>query len=380
MGGFKLLVELFEKIEQLGFIEEFRKRGKKLEISQIITLISGAGLGAIISAILVFLNNSKKNQIDYITKERAEWRKQLKIILENLKDSQKKDSALIQLKSQINPFGKNMDIKYSKPYYMKDGHIWDILDNNVIDYDRLSLYIALLLKYDWERSKKEIKFNPSTLLRGIIWFTLFILSIYSSIIIYNKTEDLNNDLYLLLFIISIVSIIFVSLQIWVTNLIKSVPSRHKKEQMWIFIVFYAFPYANTSLILLLNIPFLNSQLFDIFSLIGLFVYEFFYLSTIESLEDDYVKAVERISVKRNFRSDKVMTIYKSIDRLEKKVYGYSYNQNDVEVLRKKYRKLQKKLIKKLRPSIFIFHPILYIEYQKKKYRISKIVKILLTNN
>ena len=87
MGGFKLLVELFEKIEQLGFIEEFRKRGKKLEISPIITLISGAGLGAIISAILVFLNNSKKNQIDYITKERAEWRKQLKIILENLKDS-----------------------------------------------------------------------------------------------------------------------------------------------------------------------------------------------------------------------------------------------------------------------------------------------------
>lgn len=119
-----------------------------MEVGQIITLLSGAGLGAILSAILVFINNSKRNQIDYITKERAEWRKQLKIILENLKDNQKKDSALIQLKSQINPFGKNMEIKYSKPYYMKDGHIWDILDNDVIDYDRLSLYIALLLKYD----------------------------------------------------------------------------------------------------------------------------------------------------------------------------------------------------------------------------------------
>ena len=350
-----------------------------MEVGHIITILSGAGLGAIISAILVFLNNSKRNQLDYITKERAEWRKQLKIILENLKDNQKKDSALIQLKSQINPFGKNMDIKYSKPYYMKDGHIWDILDNNVIDYDRLSLYIALLLKYDWERSKKEIKFNPSTLLRGIIWLTLFILSIYSSIIIYNKTNNLNNDLYVILFIISILSIIFVSLQIWVTNLIKSVPSRHKKEQMWIFIVFYAFPYANASLILLLNIPFLNSQLFDIFALIGLFVYEFFYLSTIESLEDDYVKAVERISVKRNSHSDKVSAVYKSIDRLEKKLYEYPYNQNDVEALKKKRRKLQKKLIKKLRPSVFIFQPKLYIRYRKKKSRISKIVKCLLTN-
>lgn len=357
----------------------FESEVEKLELGQIITLLSGAGIGAILSAILVFINNSKRNQIDYITKERAEWRKQLKIILENLKDNQKKDSALIQLKSQINPFGKNMEIKYSKPYYMKDGHIWDILDNDVIDYDRLSLYIALLLKYDWERSKKEIKFNPSTLLRRIIWLTLFILSIYASIIIYNKTENLNNDLYLILFIVSILSIVFVSLQIWVTNLIKSVPSRHKKEQIWIFIVFYAFPYANTSLILLLNIPFLNSELFDIFALLGLFVYEFFYLSIIESLEDDYVKAVERVTIKRNVHSDKAIDIYKSIDRLERRLYGYSYKRTDVEILRKKRRKLQKKLIKKLRPSVFIFHPTLYIRYRKKKSRISKIVKRILTN-
>lgn len=30
MGEFKLLVELFEKIEQLGCIEEFRKGGEKI--------------------------------------------------------------------------------------------------------------------------------------------------------------------------------------------------------------------------------------------------------------------------------------------------------------------------------------------------------------
>ena len=350
-----------------------------MEVGQIITLLSGAGLGAILSAILVFINNSKRNQIDYITKERAEWRKQLKIILENLKDNQKKDSALIQLKSQINPFGKNMEIKYFKPYYMKDGHIWDILDNDVIDYDRLSLYIALLLKYDWERSKKEIKFNPSTLLRRIIWLILFILSIYSSIILFDKTNNLNDNSYLIPFIISVISIVFLSLQTWFTNLIKSVPSKHKKEQMWIFFIFYAFPYTNTSLILLLYVPFLESELFDIFALLGLFVYEFFYLSIIESLEDDYVKAVERVTIKRNVHSDKAIDIYKSIDRLERRLYGYSYKRTDVEILRKKRRKLQKKLIKKLRPSVFILHPTLYIRYRKKKSRISKIVKRLLTN-
>ena len=64
-----------------------------MEVGQIIALLSGAGIGTILSAILVFLNNSKRNQIDYITKERAEWRRQLKTILEDLKDNQKKDSA-----------------------------------------------------------------------------------------------------------------------------------------------------------------------------------------------------------------------------------------------------------------------------------------------
>lgn len=232
-----------------------------MEVGQIIALFSGAGIGAILSAILVFLNNSKRNQIDYITKERAEWRRQLKTILEDLKDNQKKDSALIQLKSQINPFGKNMDIKYSKPYYMKDGHIWDILDNNVIDYDKLSLYIALLLKYDWERSKTEIKFNPSDLFRRIIWLTLFVLSIYSSSVMFGKTENLKNSGYMFLFMVSVVSILFILLQSISTNAVKSNPSRHKREQLWIFIFFYAFPYVNTSLTLLLNISFLESGIF-----------------------------------------------------------------------------------------------------------------------
>lgn len=350
-----------------------------MEVGQIITLLSGAGLGAILSAILVFLNNSKRNQIDYITKERAEWRKQLKIILEKLTDDKKRESALIQLKSQINPFGKNMDIKYSKPYYMKDGHIWDTLDNNVIDYDKLSLYIALLLKYDWERSKMEIKFNPSALLRRIIWLTLFVLSIYSASIMFGKTMNLKNSWYTLLFVISIVSIFCTLFQSIFTNFVKSNPSRHKKEQLWIFILLYAFPYVNTSLTLLLNISFLESGIFKIFASVGLYVYELYYLSIIESLEDDYVKALERVTIKRNFHSDKVIDMYKSIDRLERRLYGYSYNRTDVEILRKRRRKLQKKLVKKLRPSVFILHPTLYIRYQKKKSRISKIVKRLLTN-
>ena len=93
----------------------------------IITLLSGAGLGAIISAILVFLSNSKKNQLDYIVKERTEWRKKIEDIIEDLQIFSKRRSAFIRLKSHINPYGYNFDIKNTRVYFMNDGHIWDSL-------------------------------------------------------------------------------------------------------------------------------------------------------------------------------------------------------------------------------------------------------------
>lgn len=68
-----------------------------METSQIITLISGAGLGAILSAILVFVNNSKRNWLDYITKERTEWRKSIKLIIVDLLDGKKGNQQLVDL-------------------------------------------------------------------------------------------------------------------------------------------------------------------------------------------------------------------------------------------------------------------------------------------
>ena len=131
-----------------------------METSQIITLLSGAGLGAVLSAILVFANNSKRNQLDYITKERSEWRKSIKLIIVDLLDGKNRKSAVSRLKSQINPYGYCRNIKYTNEYYMKDGHIWKLLNSftyNEEDCEKLSRYLELLLKYDWERSKNEIK-------------------------------------------------------------------------------------------------------------------------------------------------------------------------------------------------------------------------------
>ena len=50
--------------------------------------------------------------------------------------------------------GKIWKFKNTKPYYMKDGHIWALLDGeDVVDVEKLAFYIELLLKFDWERSK-----------------------------------------------------------------------------------------------------------------------------------------------------------------------------------------------------------------------------------
>lgn len=269
-----------------------------LTIEQIVSIISAVGISTIVSAIISFVQNNKKNNLDFVTKERSEWRKKLKEILSELSDDDKKESAIIKLKSEINPYGKNMESKNTKPYYMKEGHIWDLLDGGEeVDFDRLAFYIELLLKFDWERSKREIKFNPSTLLRGIIWLTLFILSICSSSIMFGKTENSKNSWYTLLFIVSIMSSVCILLQPLSTKYVKFNPSRHERKQLTIFFIFYAFPYVNISLTLLLNVPFLKSDILKIFAFVGLYVYEFYYFSLIKSIEDDYVREVERVKIK-----------------------------------------------------------------------------------
>lgn len=133
-----------------------------METSQIITLISGAGLGAILSAFLVFINNSKKNKLDFVTRERSEWRREIKSIIVDLLSGNNRSSAIKRLETQLNPYGRYISKEDAYEFYMNDGHIWKLLDN--FDYSSknvkiLTKYLELLLKYDWERSKREIKYD-----------------------------------------------------------------------------------------------------------------------------------------------------------------------------------------------------------------------------
>ena len=151
--------------------------------SQIITLLSGAGIGAILSAILVFINTSKKNKLDFITKERSEWRREIKSIIVDLLSENNRHSAISRLETQLNPYGRYSPKEDEYEFYMSDGHIWELVDNFDCSCENVKLltkYLELLLKYDWERSKSEVDFSYGSILYKIfnIAITLILLLMF----------------------------------------------------------------------------------------------------------------------------------------------------------------------------------------------------------
>lgn len=267
-----------------------------LTIEQIVSIVSAIGISAIVSAIITFVQNNKKNNLDFVTKERSEWRKKLKEILSELSDDDKKESAIIKLKSEINPYGKDMESKNTKSYYMKEGHIWDLLDGGKeVDFDRLAFYIELLLKFDWERSKSEVKFKPTEGINRVLNFLLFFSSLYCIYIVSDTfRSNVTNIYYVGNLTITIITFILILLQPFITDAVTSNPPEEQKEQIWtliIFFVFYAFPYIYTTFNLLyklnLDIP------FYVISVALIFAYEILYLYLPHAYEDTYVREIKR---------------------------------------------------------------------------------------
>jgi hypothetical protein len=155
-----------------------------LEIGKIISLLSGAGLGAILSAFLVFINNSKKNKLDFVTRERSEWRREIKSIIVDLLSGNNRNNALSRLETLLNPYGRYISKEDAYEFYMNDGHIWEIVDN--FDYSNknvktLTKYLELLLKYDWERSKREIKYD---IFNSFIYCVLIIGTLSNGLVLF----------------------------------------------------------------------------------------------------------------------------------------------------------------------------------------------------
>ena len=130
------------------------------------TFLSSTVIVAIISALITLFSNKHKSILDNITLERKEWRNKIRVIVEELEKCNTQNDILNianKLKVYLNAYGIS-----NNNLYGKDGHIWGLftqissLQNNkqLISYKtQLIEYLSCLLKFDWERSKQEVKGN-----------------------------------------------------------------------------------------------------------------------------------------------------------------------------------------------------------------------------
>ncbi|ORO39533.1 hypothetical protein B7729_03145 [Streptococcus oralis subsp. tigurinus] len=339
----------------LEIILVIQREVRKMNTDQIIILLSGAGLGAVLSAILVFANNSKRNQLDYITKERSEWRKSIKLIIVDLLNGENRESAVNSLRTQINPYGYCRNIKYTNEYYMKDGHIWDLL--NDFDYSeeksqKLIQYLRLLLKYDWERSKNEVRINNNFLWNFLRW-GLIILNLIMLFWAGNVNNEVN--MYLSLF-----SVILLFLQPSLIKLLSKLNSDSPKEKTILiltFLVGFVSPYLYSLYLTIILLNFYNlikvNLLVDILPVILVLVIissEIFFLYQIFDIDHKYISQIKKIEKNRTDLELKYYEIYNLNYRLKQKLWDIKYNitKEDVNKLKKEQIKICKKLNKKLK--------------------------------
>lgn len=139
--------------------------------NMIVTIISG-----VLALIPLIFNAYRESKLKRITDERTKWREEIRKIANELSDvlhpvkgmdaSYKLYNALNQLKVRINSYGKNSDDVH------KGFHIWKSIEtiekvglkNGKEEIQKLIVYLSLLLKFDWERSKKEASMNYKNIL------------------------------------------------------------------------------------------------------------------------------------------------------------------------------------------------------------------------
>lgn len=149
-------------------------------MEQVSIVLSSTVISAVITVIFNFLTNYKKNQIENITQERKNWRDNIRKLssqISNANDINELLHIIDKLKVRINAFG------ITDPNdYKNDGHIWKIIrrfesiksTHTVKEIEILKIQLieslSCLLKYDWDRSKKEIQGNKTFVRFSCVYF------------------------------------------------------------------------------------------------------------------------------------------------------------------------------------------------------------------
>lgn len=187
------------------------------KFSVITIFLSSSAISVIITAIFNIFIERNKRKFSGITDRRAEWRKEIKKIILDINNSKNiKDlkSCSDALKTEINPFGINKTImdenqNYNIHAFKEDAYIWEVIkeidsadSNKYFEKlkEKIRFYLAVLLKYDWEKSKKEISGSKNFISLWIsiifMYYLLFRSSFFfdTSLDYYSKLDDVNQNL------------------------------------------------------------------------------------------------------------------------------------------------------------------------------------------
>lgn len=182
-------------------------------------ILSSAVIVAIINNIVIIINHNKDSRLAYITAERGKWRKDIRDIADQLLSDKTCDilAATTKLKMRINSYSQKSENNYPDEKdldILEDQHIWKLIDciESTISVKKeehvgtdtdlkkiiLSLIdcLSLLLKFDWERSKREVTSRRFSVLSMIC----YVLSIggYIAVYTYEGIQTSHNSMKLIL--------------------------------------------------------------------------------------------------------------------------------------------------------------------------------------
>ena len=296
----------------------FESEVEKLELGQIITLLSGAGIGAILSAILVFVSNNKSRSLDYMSEEPLYYRNNLRTIIKDLYSLEEIQKSLNALKILLGAKGKRVRIVCSYSTYLKDGHIWVLINKIESELkntgkvpkgliDKLISYSELLLDYELSTSKRRLRYN---LFEAFVFISLTLGTVLL-IIWFIKSNSTDRNVDIIAEGIPLIHLFFNLIAFFIFYFLRDFVRFSFRNGnlifMLIFLIFYLVPfwgiierYNEKSIEILSRISFLENidknKLIFIFGL-AVFILEILFI--LKSLDDEKSKYIGEIQSVEN---------------------------------------------------------------------------------
>lgn len=150
----------------------------------------------VIVALIEYVSKNKSNSLQYVTSARSDWRNDMKQTACRLyqADREQVGEVFAELKVNLNGYGffpslsqypddKQLD-------FFKDEHIWKQIayieekmygwqdETFTMEKNKVNEYITSLLKFDWERTKQEVKTKSTFLLFVVLYLGVHLPVLY----------------------------------------------------------------------------------------------------------------------------------------------------------------------------------------------------------